>query len=304
MNFWHEKASSTLNCSMNNSYGNLLNIPFSEQNMNNWTPSSGDVLLFAEQAQLAQRLAVALTPFAPVVVTAWQAVSAHLARARCIVVGDQTPRTSAMPARARALRQSLVSTPILIITTPTAENVRAFVACGVTDILWLDDTPNTLQAAVGAAVRRQPLEALGAQLHAAAHLPLYLRNTLAYLCRAPMHIRTVHELCEAAGCHRSTLWAQWCAIGGNALLRVQDLVDWVLLLRACSRHVSGASWNAVAVEIGVHEHTIARIALRLMHCSLRDLRHPLAVTAVHDALLATLEPILSNRSAAVVKQRT
>lgn len=272
--------------------------------MNKWMPSSGDVLLFAEQLSIAQRLACALTPYTPIVVTAWQALEAHLPRARCIVLADHAPDVSGIPARVRSLSQRAVRAAILAVTTPTPEHVRAFVGSGVSDILWLYDTPAKLQDAVGTAVRRQPLEALGAQLLSATHLPLDLRNTLAYLCRAPTGIRTVHELCEAAGCHRSTLWAQWRAIGGTALLRVQDLVDWVMLLRACSRHVPGASWNAVAVEMNVHEHTIARIARRLMRCSLRDLRHPFAVTAVHDALLTALEPIFACRPLRCETQRS
>jgi len=264
--------------------------------MYNWTPPPGDVLLFSEHAPIAQRLAVALTPFTPVVLTAWQAVEAHLPRARCIVLGDQAPSLSGLPARARSLSQRAVSTIILAITTRTPEHARAFLGSGVTDILWLGDSPATLQAAVGTAMRRQPLDALAAQLHGATHLPLYLRNTLAYLCRSPSSVRTVHQLCEAAGCHRSTLWAQWRAIGGHAQLRMQDLVDWVLLLRACSRRLPGASWNSVAAEIEVHEHTIARIARRLMRCSLRELRHPLASTAIHEALVAAIGPILVNRT--------
>ena len=256
-------------------------------------PACSDVLLFADHAPLAQRLAAALVPYMPVVVNAWQAVQAHAPRARCIVLGDQSPITNDLPARVRRLVQQVPNTPILAVTTPTPEHVRAFVTSGISGILWLHDTPATLQSAVGGAVRKQPLDALGAQLQGATHLPLYLRNTLAYLCHATRCIRTVHELCETAGCHRSTLWAQWRAIDGHALLRLQDIVDWVLLLRACSRHAPGMRWSDVAMEVGVHEHTIGRIAKRLIQCSLRELRHPLAVTVVHDALVAVLAPILS-----------
>ena len=268
----------------------------------------GDVLVFAAQPPLPHHLVVALASFAPTVMETWPALELNAARARCIVLCDQAPDTSGVPGRARHLTQRLTTAPIVVVTTRAAEHVRAFVSSGITEICWTHDSPSVLQHAVEATVRKQPLDALAAQFQRATGLPLYLRNTLIYLCRAQTSVRTVGELCAAAGCHRSTLWSQWRATGADTVLRLQDVVDWVILLRACSQRAPGIGWGAVAAEAGVHEHTIARIARRLMGCGLRELRHPLSATMVHAELSAALAPLLephsANEAASIVSARS
>lgn len=253
---------------------------------------AGPVLVYAEPASLAQRLQFALAAYTPTMLPSWTAVETHAHGAACVVVGDPSPVVTGLPGRARRLCQGHAGTPLVIVTAPHVDHVRAFMSTGVSEIVWVYDTPDVLQRAVHGAMRRQPLDQLAARFRAATHLPLYLRNTLVHLCDTPEGIRTVQELCVGAGCHRSTLWTQWRSAVPAGGLRLQDVVDWVLLLRVCGRRAPGRSWSDVAVEAHVHEHTVARIARRVMGCSLRDLRHPLAAASVHAALLEALAPVL------------
>jgi len=107
-------------------------------------------------------------------------------------------------------------------------------------------------------------------LREAEHLPPRLREALALACDERRAIRTVEKLAAAAGCDRRTLWTHWKAAVGSEL-RLQDFVHWLRLLRATHRKHGELAWADVADEIGIHPHTLSRLARQLTGCSLRDL---------------------------------
>jgi AraC-like DNA-binding protein len=104
----------------------------------------------------------------------------------------------------------------------------------------------------------------------APHLPARLREALALACDDARNIRTVEKLATAAGCDRRTLWTHWKHTVG-AGLRLQDFLHWLLLLRATQRKTAARAWADVADEIGIHPHTLGRLARQLTGSSLRDL---------------------------------
>jgi hypothetical protein len=61
------------------------------------------------------------------------------------------------------------------------------------------------------------------------------------------------------------------AFGPTPPLRLQDFVHWILLIRATALRSTGRRWTAVADDLGVHEHTIARVAKGLAGMNLRQL---------------------------------
>jgi AraC-like DNA-binding protein len=112
--------------------------------------------------------------------------------------------------------------------------------------------------------------ALSAALRRAAHLPARLREALALACDDARNIRTVEKLATAAGCDRRTLWTHWKNTVGPGM-RLQDFLHWLLLLRATRRKTAARAWADVADEIGIHPHTLGRLARQLTGLSLRDL---------------------------------
>ena len=78
---------------------------------------------------------------------------------------------------------------------------------------------------------------------------------------------------RVAGCHRRTLWYHWrrALADGSTTLRLEDFLDWLLVLRAAGRKTSNRGWHYVAESLGVHEHTIARLAKNLAGLSLSEL---------------------------------
>lgn len=113
---------------------------------------------------------------------------------------------------------------------------------------------------------------LAGTIRQSAHLPPRLREALALACDERRAIRTVEKLAAAAGCDRRTLWTHWkSSVGPDAELRLQDFLHWLLLLRAAHRKTPALAWADVADEIGIHPHTLSRLARQLTGLSLREL---------------------------------
>lgn len=113
---------------------------------------------------------------------------------------------------------------------------------------------------------------LAGALRAADHVPPKLREALARAAEGERPIRTVEKLAGTAGCDRRTLWNQWKqAVGRDAPVRLQDFLHWLLLLRATSGKGAGRPWAEVADEVGVHPHTLGRLARQLTGHTLREL---------------------------------
>jgi hypothetical protein len=121
-----------------------------------------------------------------------------------------------------------------------------------------------------------------------------VRRAIAVACRARPPLRSVRSLAEAVGYDRRTLWQRWRqALGTPNPPRLEDLLDWVLLLHAVSGKAPGRSWASIAGDLWIHPHTLGRIASRLAARPLRDLasgEQLLLMTRFSD-FLAPLLPV-------------
>ena len=156
----------------------------------------------------------------------------------------------------------------------------------------MPEPARTPRRAAGAALP----PALGVALRHAQHLPPRLREALALACDDHRCIRTVEKLASAAGCDRRTLWTHWKhTVGGRSELRLQDFLHWLLLLRAAHRKTASLAWADVADEIGIHPHTLSRLARQLTGAPLREVESrghaALAMRFESEVLPAVLRPV-------------
>lgn len=134
---------------------------------------------------------------------------------------------------------------------------------------------------------------IAAQFRRAPHLPPRLREALAIACDERKPIRTVEKLAAAAGCDRRTLWTHWKqSVGRRSELRLQDFLHWVLLVRAAHRKTASRPWAEVAEEIGIHPHTLGRLARQLTGSSLRELSGRAHATLTHTFETRILPQVL------------
>jgi hypothetical protein len=154
--------------------------------------------------------------------------------------------------------------PVVVCAATTASERAGLDRCGVAAVVepW-ESGPRLwgeVQRSVSAALLARTTERL-----AEVRLAPALRGALVRLCMDDPPPSSVAELCAAVGAHRRTVWYQWRGRVRTRAPRLEDVVTTVLLLRAFMRRVPGDSWSAIAERSGVHRHTIARGAVRLLH---------------------------------------
>jgi len=135
---------------------------------------------------------------------------------------------------------------------------------------------------------------LAAELEEAHHLAPTLRSALAAACRSDPPVRSVGELAARAGCHRRTLNHHWSrGLPAGMALRLEDFLGWLLLVRA-SQLRARTGWTEVAGALGVHEHTLARLAKRLAGATLREAARS-GPDGIARAMELRLAPMLARR---------
>jgi hypothetical protein len=162
--------------------------------------------------------------------------------------------------------------PFVVVTAKDADNVRRLGTVAVEEIVWCNEVERALPRAVTSARSRGALRRFADALAAAEYLPAQLRAGLVHVCRSATPVRSVGEMATAVGCHRRTLEHQWRrVVSGDPPLRLEDFLSWNLLLRALAWKRSGRAWAGAAEAIGVHQHTLARLATHYAGVRLRDL---------------------------------
>jgi AraC-like DNA-binding protein len=170
-----------------------------------------------------------------------------------------------------SLQRRLPYHPLVLAVDRDPENLRRLSPLRVAEMIWTEEVdrqlwPTLRRARTGAALRR-----LARQLEDADWIPARLRQALAAACRATSPVRTMPELAALVGRDRRTIWRLWqSTFGPESPLRLQDFLDWILLVHAAAHRSTGLRWSTVAQELRVHEHTIARIARRLAGINLRQ----------------------------------
>jgi tetratricopeptide (TPR) repeat protein len=161
--------------------------------------------------------------------------------------------------------------PVVLVTRREADAPDSLTELHVDEVVWVGQVERDLRAASVRAASRTLLRWLAQSLARADHLPSKLREALVYACRTTRPVRSVTVLAEAVERHRTTLGRMWRDAVGEELLRLEDFLAWLLLLRAVARRPRGMSWAAVADELDVHEQTLRETSRRLVGRRLDEL---------------------------------
>lgn len=199
--------------------------------------------------------------------------------------------------RLEALRVQYPHKPIVLVTRKDADNIRLLRRVEIEEVVWTEEIEHALAATVDRVRQSSVFQDIAARLDGAQHLPARLRHALAHLFRAPNPVGTVEELAGSVGCDRRTLWRMWRgSVPDEASLRLQDMLDWNVLLRASIMRTQSSSWVGIAAKLSVHEHTLARSAKRLAGLTLRELAAAGADQVVHILEERALTPVLNPKA--------
>lgn len=229
--------------------------------------------VFADERPYAARVAATMAEHEPtLLVNSWECLEEAIPSTTCTVVVLGWLRGSVDEARLRDLKIRYPLHPIILVTSKNADNALALRWVAVEEVVWLSE----LECGLWPAVRRGRAQALlqdvAATVRRAIPADDLLGRAIAYAWRARPPLRCINQLASALACDRRTLWRHWrVALCGASALRLEDVLDWFLLLHAVGRKLPGRSWAHLAIELQVHPHTLGRIAARLAGRPLRTL---------------------------------
>ena len=232
----------------------------------------GTLAVYCGDPPLLERLRSALDGSTNVIAAdSWKPFERAAAGAVCSIAVLPWLSEPAQLAQLSALRERLPLQPLVVVTEKDAENLRLLKHLAVEEIVWVHEVEHEILGAIGRARGTSLLRQMASAVEKAEHLPPRLRRALSHAFRSERPVRSVIELAAAIGCDRRTLWRYWReAMGAEHPLLPGHFLDWLLLLRASGLKAPGQRWTAVAHQLGVHEHTVARLAKRLAGLSLRD----------------------------------
>jgi hypothetical protein len=224
-----------------------------------------------EERQVA-RLYSALSGMSVQRTEIWSQFKDTVSGAACALVVVDWLAGNPVVQRLEALRVQYPNKPIVLVTRKDADNVRQLRRVEIDEVVWTEEIEHSLGATVDRTRQTTVFHDIAARIEGAQHLPLRLRHALAHVFRFPRPISTVEELATAVGCDRRTLWRMWRnAVPEETELRLQDVIDWNIILHATVMRMQASSWVGIAAKLNVHEHTLARSARRLAGLTLRDL---------------------------------
>jgi AraC-like DNA-binding protein len=230
------------------------------------------IALFSTSRTLIPRVLGALSSVQHRPVSTWAELEDAVRACRCtVMVMEWLVRGGALEPL-RRFRARHPSHPVVLVTREDPENARCLNSLEV-EVLWVREIEQRLRHAVMRTRSQAMFHQVAAELDRAEHLPPRLRRALGHACTTPNPLRSVNSLAKAVGCHRGTLWTQWSRTVPPGTLRLEDFLDWVLLISAAERKEPGVSWSAVADQLHVHQHTLARVARRLTGHTLRQVEN-------------------------------
>jgi hypothetical protein len=164
----------------------------------------------------------------------------------------------------RHFRLRVPAHPVVLVTRGCMDNARHLLNAPVDEVVWLAEVETVLAAAVHRAMTSGSRRGVAEAVARAAHLPRSLREALVHACTAPRPVYSVSELAGRVHCDRTTLCMQWRkAVGPSSPLRLVDFLALVMLVHATHLKLLGRKTPQIAVELGVHEHTLRRLTRRL-----------------------------------------
>ena len=203
---------------------------------------------------------------------AWEPFRDNASNAECGIVVVRRLSKDEVFHHLRRLMYASARLRVVLVTESDPANSRNLKDILVDEVIWFEESPQSLIAAVERARVRSCLSGVAAAIDSATGLPWLVRRALCLACSERHSISKVSELAATVGCDSSMLRKQWRkAVSPKADLRLEDFIDWVLLLRAVEIKQPNRSWVDVASELRVHEDTLQRIARRFMESSLRHL---------------------------------
>lgn len=235
------------------------------------------VLLFSPNPSHLSLMRSALPRLEQVAIaTDWMVVEREWQQHRCSIVCLEWLRPSPFLPKLLTFKERHPHHPVVLVTRFVPDNARLLKNVPVEEVIWFREIDQELGTAVmqTCTQRTNLVGSLTALFDEAKHLPPLLRSALVCACHSEPPVCSINQLASAVGCDRRTLWCQWQQAIGKGVterLRLEDMLHWLLLLRAVGLKTPSRSWIDTAGKIGVSPKTLSRWAKQLAGIPLKQL---------------------------------
>ena len=199
----------------------------------------------------------------------WRAFECALPRSRCGLAVIEWLDHAGEFGELRLLTQRAVRHPLILITRRDPESLRLLKDVVLEDVIWPSELNKLLLSAVQRACGQNRFRHIADEIGGMSGLHPRVRAALALACAARSPFTSVEALAAAVRCDRRTLWRAWASSpAARPAMRLEDLVGWILLMRAVSMKSSGRGWSSIASEFEVSQRRLLRLSERLAGLSL------------------------------------
>ena len=234
-------------------------------------------LLHCSDSAVTHALRTAAPEAALRVIPEWSDFERAAPGAALLVVHTTMAQAQHAAARIAALRKRCPLQPLVVVAPRDPNVLLLLLNVGISEMVWADAPTDEMRGTLIRARGQGLLERVAALIERSQAASAAFRST------TPP--RRANDLAALAHCDRTTLWKQWrSAFGASTSFTPGRFVDWLLLVHAVVRKAAGRKWSDVAGELGIHEHTVGRLARRCAGMQLRQLEGE-----GHDTLVQRLQ---------------
>jgi hypothetical protein len=199
----------------------------------------------------------------------WRAFECALPRSRCGLAVIEWLDHAGEFGQLRLLKERAAHHPLILITRREPESLRLLKDIVLDDVIWPSELSQLLLGAVQRACGQNLFRHIADEIQGMSALHPRVRAALVHACAAGIPFTSVEALAAAVRCDRRTLWRAWASSpAARPATRLEDLVGWILLIRAVSMKSSGRGWSAIASEFKVSQRRLLRLSERLAGLSL------------------------------------
>lgn len=136
---------------------------------------------------------------------------------------------------------------IVIVTERCPENVRLLSVVQADAVIWFEEVETELVPTVMGLLHTTVFDDLAKEFAAFPDVNTKTVKAIRTALSAPQPYREVNDLARELRCDRRTVWRDW----KNAQLphSMQELLDWIVLLRALSAKHAGLPWKRVSERV-------------------------------------------------------
>lgn len=225
------------------------------------------IVVYAQERRLRDLISNSLN-FPVVASGSWSIVGSAIPRATCLLVTLDERSAEEDVLRVRMFRRSMPHLPLVLVLDPHVP-ITMVALVEADEALFSHDIPARLPATIERMLAFEPqaFHRIATTVVESGNAPSLIRAAVRLACESRKSIR-VQQLTVLLGCSRASLAKAWREFRGLGSLRFEDLLAWLVLIRAVARKGDQLSWTESADSVGVSLATLERYARRLTSRSL------------------------------------